>query len=400
MTYEDALVSVIIPLYNRQDTIQRAVDSVLSQSYSNIEVLVVDDGSTDHSIEMLEKYHNDNRVRIFCQEYNQGANAARNRGIREAKGDYIAFHDSDDEWLPDKLEKQIKRMEYGDFQVSFCAFKRQYPKTIQIIPDISEQLSSDKIKERLKKANIVGTPTLVIHREVVHEIGIFDEEMPRLQDYELAIRIAQKFDICFVNEVLVIEYQLEGCISLNQKSLHEAYALLLKKHADFLDIDYIWNQYLETGNEIINQNIDWIKLDEAIDDITKTNKFCTKDNLYKATINQISQKYFRMRYYEEQRFKNILNKLVSQKFAVYGAGFFARQAADMLEKRNLLPKYFIVSSKDGTDSMNNIPVIQLSEWNEPDMIVILAVSGKAQEKIIADLQKKGRYNYYIYPDCI
>ena len=82
-----------------------------------------------------------------------------------------------------------------------------------------------------------------------------------------------------------------GCISLNQKSLHEAYALLLKKHADFLDIDYIWNQYLETGNEIINQNIDWIKLDEAIDDITKTNKFCTKDNLYKATINQISQKY-------------------------------------------------------------------------------------------------------------
>lgn len=62
-------------------------------------------------------------------------------------------------------------------------------------------------------------------------------------------------------------------------------------------------------------------MDEAIDDITKTNKFCTKDNLYKATINQISQKYFRMRYYEEQRFKNILNKLVSQKFAVYGAGF-------------------------------------------------------------------------------
>lgn len=67
MTYEDALVSVIIPLYNRQDTIQRAVDSVLSQSYSNIEVLVVDDGSTDHSIEMLEKYHNDNRVRIFVR---------------------------------------------------------------------------------------------------------------------------------------------------------------------------------------------------------------------------------------------------------------------------------------------------------------------------------------------
>lgn len=114
----------------------------------------------------------------------------------------------------------------------------------------------------------------------------------------------------------------------------------MKKHADFLDIDYIWNQYLETGNEIINQNIDWIKLDEAIDDITKTNKFCTKDNLYKATINQISQKYFRMRYYEEQRFKNILNKLVSQKFAVYGAGFFARQSSTYAGEKKLVSRIF------------------------------------------------------------
>ena len=148
MMYKEALVSVVIPVYNREDTIQRAVDSVLNQTYSNIEVLVVDDGSKDNSLEMLKKYHNDNRVKIFCQEFNQGANAARNRGIREAKGEYIAFHDSDDEWLPDKLEKQIKRMEYGDFHVSFCAFKRQYPKTIQIIPHISEQLSGDKAQKR------------------------------------------------------------------------------------------------------------------------------------------------------------------------------------------------------------------------------------------------------------
>ena len=76
MICNGVLVSVIIPLYNRENTIQRAVDSVLNQTYSNIEVLVVDDGSTDNSVEMLKKYHNDNRVKIFCQESNQGANAA------------------------------------------------------------------------------------------------------------------------------------------------------------------------------------------------------------------------------------------------------------------------------------------------------------------------------------
>ena len=96
------LVSVIIPLYNREKTIQRAVDSVLNQIYTNIEVIVVDDGSTDDSVKMLHKYGGDERVKVFCQPQNKGANAARNRGIREARGEYIAFHDSDDAWLPDR----------------------------------------------------------------------------------------------------------------------------------------------------------------------------------------------------------------------------------------------------------------------------------------------------------
>ena len=119
------LVSVVIPLYNRENTIQRAVDSILNQTYTNIEVLVVDDGSTDASVKMLEKYQKDKRVKVFLQGTNKGANVARNRGIQEAEGEYIAFQDSDDVWLSDKLEKQIKRMESENFYISFCAFKQR-----------------------------------------------------------------------------------------------------------------------------------------------------------------------------------------------------------------------------------------------------------------------------------
>ena len=145
MICNGVLVSVIIPLYNRENTIRRAVDSILNQTYTNIEVLVVDDGSIDHSVQMLDKYIDDDRVKVFCQKQNRGANAARNRGIREAKGEYIAFHDSDDAWVPDKLEKQLKCMETENYDVCFSSFKRFFTNSSQIVPDISvhDEYSAD-----------------------------------------------------------------------------------------------------------------------------------------------------------------------------------------------------------------------------------------------------------------
>lgn len=400
MICNGVLVSVIIPLYNRENTIQRAVDSVLNQTYSNIEVLVVDDGSTDNSVEMLKKYHNDNRVKIFCQESNQGANAARNRGIREAKGEYIAFHDSDDAWVPDKLEKQLKCMETENYDVCFSSFKRFFTNSSQIVPDISEQLSSTVVRERLKAGNVVGTPTLVIHRDVVKTVGMFDEEMPRLQDYEFAIRIAKKFDFGFVNEPLVIEYQTEGCISLNQESLHRAYALLLKKHSDFLNIEYIWGEYLKTGNEVTNRDIDWSELDKAIVNITDGNSNCSNVRLYKITAQCFNERYLRLKQLEEQKYNLLLKELENKRFVVFGAGYFSRQLMDELNRKNLVPQCILVTEKDGTDYLNNIPVKRLTEWTDIEDVVIIAVSGNAQTEIITSLLKCGFSQYYIYPECI
>ncbi len=104
------LVSVVIPVYNRENTINRAIDSALSQTYSNVEVIVVDDGSTDKTVSIVKEY-DDCRIKLICQKERGGANKARNVGIANSQGEYIAFQDSDDEWLPDKLRSQIEAMQ-------------------------------------------------------------------------------------------------------------------------------------------------------------------------------------------------------------------------------------------------------------------------------------------------
>src|SRR5271157_1697012 len=103
---ERPLISVVIPAFNRQDTISYCLDSVLSQTYQNFEVIVVDDCSMDSTASIVRS-HSDPRVRCVVLDKRSGAQAARNRGILDARSDWIAFHDSDDEWLPDKLEKQV-----------------------------------------------------------------------------------------------------------------------------------------------------------------------------------------------------------------------------------------------------------------------------------------------------
>lgn len=104
---EKVLVSVVIPVYNRADTIKRAVESVLEQTYKNVEIIIIDDGSTDGTIDQLKELEQmESSIRVFKQDH-KGANAARNLGIEKARGGFIAFQDSDDEWLPSKLEKQI-----------------------------------------------------------------------------------------------------------------------------------------------------------------------------------------------------------------------------------------------------------------------------------------------------
>ncbi len=123
MGNEQPLVSIVTPLYNAERFIEEMIDSVIGQTYSNWELIIIDDASTDRSFELVKaKVRNELRIRLYQFQENKGAAAARNKGIQQAKGKYLAFLDSDDLWLPTKLEKQVDFMEQGEKVFSFTSY--------------------------------------------------------------------------------------------------------------------------------------------------------------------------------------------------------------------------------------------------------------------------------------
>lgn len=197
------LVSVIIPTYNRGDLIAETIRSVLRQSYKNLEIIVVDDGSTDGTAGIV-KGIDDPRVRYIYQD-NAGLPAApRNRGIRESRGEYIAFLDSDDIWLRDKIERQVEVLDRNpQVGLVYCRFEffgAGFPPG-KTFPD---RAYSGYVFDRLARGNFVPTVSVLTRREALIKAGAFDEarRLRAFEDYELWIRIARSFDFHFIDEVL------------------------------------------------------------------------------------------------------------------------------------------------------------------------------------------------------
>ncbi|MDE6946038.1 MAG: glycosyltransferase, partial [Anaeroplasmataceae bacterium] len=169
------LVSVVIPVYNRDDTVGRAISSVLNQSYKNFELIVVDDCSSDNSLKVICEFQ-DERIRVIALKRNLGANAARNKGIMEARGEYVAFQDSDDEWDKDKLQLQIKDMLSRNLLASFCAHRLIDSVRETIIPndyDNKEKYETE-LADVLANHNVISTQTLVVRKDIFRIIGDFD----------------------------------------------------------------------------------------------------------------------------------------------------------------------------------------------------------------------------------
>lgn len=233
------LVSVIIPTYNREKTIKRAVESVLNQTYQNIECIVVDDCSNDNTYTVIKSV-NDSRLKYIKQPKNSGACAARNRGIDEAKGEYIAFQDSDDEFRPEKIEKQLQALLENDADVVFCAMQRHgYGKCDEIFPDIEQGFQSH---HDIVVGFYVSTQ-MIIGKKCVFEKYKFDENMPRMQDYDLMVRVAQTEKVYFLKQTLVDVYLQDDSLTPKKgqyKKQAEITGILLEKYKNFIDIYPDW----------------------------------------------------------------------------------------------------------------------------------------------------------------
>jgi glycosyltransferase involved in cell wall biosynthesis len=224
-------VSVILPTYNRAKQIENAVQSVLSQTYKNYELIVIDDGSTDSTEDVLRKFTDNNRFKYFKQ-VNQGASVARNFGLEKSKGELIAFQDSDDKWREDKLEKQVRLIEsqsevglvYSDMLRVLDNHKKYYLKSPTVM--IHEVIDSNTNDYQVFG---MGMVTVLVKRSIVEKVGGFDTRLPRYIDLDWFVRIAKITKCAKINEPLVEYHQSLGITSDPSKAAR-ARQLLLEKH--------------------------------------------------------------------------------------------------------------------------------------------------------------------------
>jgi glycosyltransferase involved in cell wall biosynthesis len=203
MKYTKPQISVVIPVYNREQTIGRAIDSVLAQELLPEEIIVVDDGSTDDTPEILNLYLP--KIQVVRQE-NKGVSAARNRGIEVAAGKWIAFLDSDDEWMPDKLQKQIVFIEQHPNIRILQTDERWIRNNMRVNPGKKYSKKSGNIFKNCLKTCIVGPSTVICEAGLLAEMGGFDENLPVCEDYDLWLRIAAKYPIPLIKQTLIIKY--------------------------------------------------------------------------------------------------------------------------------------------------------------------------------------------------
>lgn len=229
-------ISVILPTYNRSHCIQRAVRSVLTQSYPVQEVIIADDCSQDNTEEVLSRI-NDTRVRYYRLPQNRGAGGARNFGVEKARYDLIAFHDSDDEWMENKIERQMAYWEkHPEFGMIYSAYETLVAGEV---PDrrSGRKLEGNILPELLYK-NTIGAPTVLMKKQIFYEAGGFDESMHSLEDWDFAIKVAKKYPIGFVPEVLLKVNTSDGGVSSNKAAYYQNRCYMLRKHR---------TEYLENG---------------------------------------------------------------------------------------------------------------------------------------------------------
>lgn len=207
------MISVVIPVYNREKTIQRCLDSVLFQTFSDIEVIVVDDCSTDETANIVLSY-SDERIIYSRLDINSGAAAARNRGVALSRGDYIAFQDSDDLWYPTKLERQIEYIKRYSADICVCRLKRfgygEYDDPI--VP--SMQLKGGvQSYETVLRGTLFAMPAVFVDGNLARKVR-FDTQLKWHEDYEWSIRVSEGRKVVLLDEILGEVYLQPNSVSL------------------------------------------------------------------------------------------------------------------------------------------------------------------------------------------
>ncbi|GAB3313429.1 glycosyltransferase family 2 protein [Haloplanus salinarum] len=227
-------ISVVIPTYNREDTISRAVDSVLEQTIDDFEIVIVDDGSKDNTQKIIEGY-NDDRIRYIEHEENRGQNVARNTGLKATEGMYISYLDSDDVLLPQHLEKSINKL--GELSDKFAGIVTGYEDVVD-----SRKLSQPGYDGRITYDDLIrdmydrigGLSLLTFRADILDEVGIHDEDVINSTDLDFYLQILEEYDLFGIDEVLCRRFKQTDSVSMNAELVAKGERTILSKHGDKL----------------------------------------------------------------------------------------------------------------------------------------------------------------------
>ena len=249
-------VSVVIPTCNRAEFLSTAIGSVLNQSFQDFEILVVDDGSSDGTAELLQELDNP-KIRSFRHDTPRGGAAARNTGILHCNGDYVAFLDDDDKWYPKKLACQMEVMRKSQPEVAavytgYVIIDRVSRKVCgRMIPSLRGNL----YPKLLESNPIGGTSSVLLKRVCLEKVGLFDESLPSFQDRDLWIRISREFQFDCIADVLLNYFVHPNKVWTNLDALMRGLEIMLKKYGSSAAFKKQCSaRYLEFGVRLCETN--------------------------------------------------------------------------------------------------------------------------------------------------
>lgn len=253
MEFPPCKISVIIPTYNRSATIEYCLDSILNQTYLPFEIIVVDDCSTDNTLAIVKSIDHP-LIKAFQLERNQGAQAARNRGIQMAQGDWIAFQDSDDEWVADKLEKQVAALGnfgFDPFVVVHTGCKTVNPETGETKDWVVKKIDGENVYRELLKYPAPFLPAILTSKTALQQVGFLDNNVRSYQEWDTVISLSKYCRFVLLPEPLFIYYLHGGeTISKDRSRDIEGYHFNRVKFSQeirneigeaFLKTDLAWN---------------------------------------------------------------------------------------------------------------------------------------------------------------
>lgn len=206
-------VSVILPTYNRVAVVGSAIESVLSQTFGDFELIVVDDASTDGTLQSLCQVQ-DRRLHVIRHTVNKGAGAARNTGVERAGANLIAFQDSDDLWVPTKLEEQLSQLEQlPSVGVVYSRFEKRLGKQAFHVPGPWVRTREGHLHEQLLQGNFIGLPTVLVRKRDFERVGGFDEQLRSLEDWDLFLRLSEVAAFAYIDRDLVLSRHSAGGVN-------------------------------------------------------------------------------------------------------------------------------------------------------------------------------------------